>query len=129
MEHKLKAISNNVNNNDTIVKLIPQDQDDKLILNDIRHFCKRQVPVLFVTNRGNQLRLFNKNWPGNYQVTFCDLERWVSVIKYLHPWHIIKHLECIFFLTFDLSEFTIQSIKFCWFDTRTAHVEWLCRQL
>lgn len=83
MEHKLKAISNNVNNNDTIVNLIPQDQDDKLILNDIRHFCERQVPVLFVTNRGNQLRLFNKNWPGNYQVTFCDLERWVSVIKYL----------------------------------------------
>ena len=81
MEHKLKAISNNVNNNDTIGNFIPQD-DGKLILNDINHICERHVPVLFVTNRGNQLRMFNKNWPGNYQVTFCDLERWVSVIIY-----------------------------------------------
>ncbi|CAO1393643.1 unnamed protein product [Diamesa hyperborea] len=75
MEHKLKAISNNVNNNDTIVNLIPEE-DGELISNDLNHICERQVPVLFVTNRGNHLRMFNKNWPGNYQVTFCDLERW-----------------------------------------------------
>ncbi|CAO1409276.1 unnamed protein product [Diamesa serratosioi] len=50
--------------------------DGKLNLNDDNHICERQVPVLFVSDHGNQLRVYNKNWPGNYQVTFCDLERW-----------------------------------------------------
>lgn len=101
MEHKLKAISNNVNNNDTVVNLIPED-DGKLNLNDTSHTCERQVPVLFVTNRGNQLRVYNKNWPRNYQVTFCDLERWVSVITYKYIMNIIWYFNPLSTRIYDL---------------------------
>lgn len=83
MDYKLKAISNNVNNNDTVVNLIPNN-DDKF---DVRnatstdHTCEKTVPVLFATARGVHLRKFNKSSTNNYCSSFCDLERWVSEIK------------------------------------------------
>lgn len=83
MDYKLKAISNNVNNNDTIVDLIKkvdsESRESRPPLPD--HVCQRNVPVLFATIRGVHLRKFNKSSPNNYSISFCDLERWVSVPK------------------------------------------------
>lgn len=79
MDFKLKAISNNVNNNDTIADLIPRTSN-KLESKDISpsdHVCQRNVPVLYATVRGIHLRSFNKNATNNYNISFCDLERWV----------------------------------------------------
>ena len=81
MEFKLKAISNNVNNNDTIVDLIPRDGDklESEHFSPSEHICQRNVPVLYSTVRGVYLRKFNKSSTNNYDVSFCDLERWVSL--------------------------------------------------
>lgn len=79
MDYKLKAISNNVNNNDTIVDLIPRAEDvsePKPVA--AMHKCERTTPVLFTSLQGVQLRKFNKNSPNNYTISICDLERWVS---------------------------------------------------
>lgn len=45
------------------------------------HFVDRKTPVLFATNEnGLCLRQFQKNAGdgGDYKVSFCDLEKWVS---------------------------------------------------
>lgn len=81
MENKLKAISNNVNNNDTVIDLI--DNNDKKrteIYKSLKqqHICVKNVPVLFATVCGLHLRKFNKTSPNNYNISFCDLERWVG---------------------------------------------------
>lgn len=80
MDFKLKAISNNVNNNDTIIDLIPRDLDklESSENSSAEHVCQQNVPVLYATVRGIHLRKFNKTSTNNYNVTFCDLERWVS---------------------------------------------------
>lgn len=79
MDFKLKAIGNNVNNNDTIVGLIPSDKLESKDVSPSDHVCQKNVPVLFATVRGIHLRKFNKSSPNNYNVSFCDLERWVSI--------------------------------------------------
>jgi len=81
MDYKLKAISNNVNNNDTIVDLISKMDDNKeqdASKEPPDHVCERNVPVLFATMQGINLRKFNKHAVDNYSIQFCDLERWVS---------------------------------------------------
>jgi hypothetical protein len=85
MDYKLKAISNNVNNNDTISDLLPKI-DDKFgdsnsVVSSTDHTCQKTVPVLFATFRGVHLRKFNKSSTNNYSSSFCDLERWVSELK------------------------------------------------
>lgn len=79
MDNKLKAISNNVNNNDTIVDLISKSDDrwDERGAPASDHVCQRSVPVLFATIRGVHLRKFNKSSTNNYAIAFCDVERWV----------------------------------------------------
>lgn len=45
------------------------------------HFVDRKTPVLFATNEnGLCLRQFQKTegGGGDYKVSFCDLEKWVS---------------------------------------------------
>lgn len=83
MDYKLKAISNNVNNNDTIVDLSPKSAEKfdarNAALTD--HSVQKTVPVLFATIRGVHLRKFNKSSTNNYCNSFCDLERWVSELK------------------------------------------------
>lgn len=83
MDYKLKAITNNVSNNDTVVDLIPRASDKgEAKESDAEHTCQRKVPVLFATLRGVHLRKFNKSSvDGNYSITFCDLERWVRELK------------------------------------------------
>lgn len=79
MDYKLKAITNNVNNNDTVVDLISKS-GDRCKSKDASacHTCHQIVPVLFASVRGVHLRKFNKTpVDGNYSITFCDLERWV----------------------------------------------------
>lgn len=79
MDNKLKAISNNVNNNDTIVDLIKETDDRfKAIEASSDHVCNKNVPVLFTTIRGVHLRKSNKSSSNSYSISFCDLERWVS---------------------------------------------------
>lgn len=83
MDNKLKAISNNVNNNDTIVDLITRS-DESFSAKDSAptdHLCQKTVPVLFATIRGVHLRKFNKSSSNNYSSSFCDLERWVNKLK------------------------------------------------
>lgn len=77
MDYKLKAISNNVNNNDTIVDLIPKTNEKSGVKEDSDHVCKKVVPVIFASVRGIHLRKFNKSLTNNYSITFCDVERWV----------------------------------------------------
>lgn len=79
MDYKLKAISNNVNNNDTIVDLIPKPSDKSEVNKDspADHVCKKNIPVIFASLRGIHLRKFNKSLTNNYSITFCDVERWV----------------------------------------------------
>lgn len=79
MDYKLKAITNNVNNNDTIVDLIPRsdNKSDAKEAPSSDHVCEKKVPVLFTTLHGIHLRKFNKSSTKNYDITFCDLERWV----------------------------------------------------
>lgn len=79
MDNKLKVKSNNVNNNDSIVDLIPRTEDvsePKPVA--ALHKCERNVPVLFATLQGVHIRRFNKNSPNNYSISICDIERWVS---------------------------------------------------
>ncbi|CRK99166.1 CLUMA_CG012516, isoform A [Clunio marinus] len=79
MESKLRAISNNVNNNDTVVEFgskIHDLQEPKQISTP-EYLCQKKVPVLFTTNRGIHLRKFNKSSMNDeYMMSFCDLERW-----------------------------------------------------
>lgn len=85
MDYKLKAISNNVNNNDTIVDLIPKSGEKFDARNATQtnqnHTCQKTVPVLFATIRGVHLRKFNKSSTNNYSNSVCDLERWVSALN------------------------------------------------
>lgn len=83
MDYKLKAITNNVCNNDTVVDLIPRtNYKTEAKEAPAEHTCQRNVPVLFATLRGVHLRKFNKSSvDGNYSITFCDLERWVRELK------------------------------------------------
>jgi hypothetical protein len=79
MDSKLKAISNNVNNNDTIADFTSRAGDNS----DVRdsqpsHICEKSVPVLFTSVRGVHLRKFSKSSSANYSIAFCDVERWVS---------------------------------------------------
>lgn len=82
MDNKLKAISNNVSNNDTIVDLI-KESDDRLeaIEASSEHVCHKNVPVLFTTIRGVHLRKSNKSSSNSYSISFCDLERWVRAMR------------------------------------------------
>lgn len=84
MDHKLKAISNNVNNNDTIVEYVSKtdEKSEAKETTTTDHICGKNVPVLFASVRGIHLRKFNKSSPNNYDITFCDLERWVR--KYVN---------------------------------------------
>lgn len=88
MDYKLKAISNNIDN-DRIIDLMLEETstnstsgrwESKNISSS--HICEQKVPVLFSTMRGIHLRKFNKNSASNYSIDFCDLERWVRLI---HP--------------------------------------------
>ncbi len=75
MEHKLRAISNNISN-DTVIHTISETTNDDQTNYHSRQQCvDRSVPVLFSTNRGLHLRKYNRNMPNNYSITFCDLER------------------------------------------------------
>lgn len=79
MDYKLKAISNNVNNNDTVVDFISRadETSEAKEATSADHICGKNIPVLFASVRGVHLRKFNKSSPDNYNITFCDLERWV----------------------------------------------------
>lgn len=81
MEHKLRAISNNVDDNDTVTFYRKPSNNEATTSNKSKiqeHFCDKNVPVLFTTLNGIHLRRFVKNSPNQYQTSFCDLERWVS---------------------------------------------------
>lgn len=82
MDHKLRAISNNVDDNDTVTfyrKSSNNEQTTSSTKSSKEHLCDKNVPVLFTTLNGIHLRRFVKNSPNQYQTSFCDLERWVSV--------------------------------------------------
>lgn len=72
MEHKLKAIVNNVNNDsmDSFKEHEFQRMDGPV--------CDKNVPVIFSTNRGVYLRKFCRQEANGYQTSFCDLQKWVS---------------------------------------------------
>uniref|UniRef100_A0A182V7S9 Uncharacterized protein n=1 Tax=Anopheles merus TaxID=30066 RepID=A0A182V7S9_ANOME len=48
------------------------------------HFVSRSVAVLFVSQRGLQLRKFHSLLPSGggatYTIQFCDLERWLASV-------------------------------------------------
>lgn len=82
MDYKLKAITNNVDNDR--IDLIGSKQSDienfqsreaNVVSN---HICSKNVPVIFSTTHGVHLRTFDRNSTSNYTITFCDLERWVG---------------------------------------------------
>lgn len=83
MEYKLKAISNNIDNDRIIDMMLEENSansasgkwDDRNISSN--HICEKSVPVLYTTLRGIHLRKFNKTSSNNYSLDFCDLERWV----------------------------------------------------
>lgn len=80
MDYKLKAITNNVDNDR--IDLIGNKQSDiekyqsKEANVASNHICNKNVPVIFSTTHGVHLRTFDPQ--NNYTITFCDLERWVS---------------------------------------------------
>lgn len=82
MDYKLKAITNNVDNDR--IDLIGSKQIDvekyqtKEANAASSHICERRVPVMFSTTQGVHLRTFDGNLSNNYTISFCDLERWVS---------------------------------------------------
>jgi hypothetical protein len=83
MDHKLRAISNNVDDNDTVnfYRKSSNNEATTSSSNNSKiqeHLCDKNVPVLFTTLNGIHLRKFMKNSPTQYQTSFCDLERWVS---------------------------------------------------
>lgn len=80
MDFKLKAISKNFSNNDTIVDLIPRTGEKLESFTSTDHVCQRNVPVIFATVHGIHLRKFAKSSTSNYHVSFCDLERWVNAL-------------------------------------------------
>ncbi|CAG9804403.1 unnamed protein product [Chironomus riparius] len=82
MEYKLKAISNNIDNDRIIDMMLEESSNNsasgkwesKTI--STNHICEKNVPVLYSTLRGVYLRKFNKSSANNYSIDFCDLERW-----------------------------------------------------
>jgi hypothetical protein len=91
MEYKLKAISNNIDN-DRIIDMMLEEStnstnsasgkwESKPISS--HHICEKNVPVLYSTLRGVYLRKFNKSSSNHYSIDFCDLERWVSIRQVL----------------------------------------------
>lgn len=76
MEYKLRAISNNISNDNTGIHTISETtNDEQTNYSSRQRLCDRSVPVLFSTNRGLHLRKYNRNMPNNYTINFCDLER------------------------------------------------------
>lgn len=93
MDYKLKAISNNVNSNDTIVDPIKNpDEKSQPSKPSPDHVCHRNVPVLFASKRGVHLRRFDKSSPNQYSASFCDLERWVRTSEALRSDVLIDNL-------------------------------------
>lgn len=82
MDYKLRAISNNVDNDQIdLIILNKQINIDKYQTRDVQtgasHLCKKKIPVIFSTEHGVHMRTFKSNSSSNYTITFCDLERWV----------------------------------------------------
>lgn len=76
MEHKLKAIVNNVNN-DSMNGL--NDHELKRMDGPV---CDKNVPVIFSTNRGVYLRKLSRQELSGYRTSFCDLQKWVSFLGF-----------------------------------------------
>lgn len=85
MDYKLKAITNNVDNDRTDLIGNKQSDIEKYQSREARvassHICEKHVPVIFSTTHGVHLRTFERKSNSNYTITFCDLERWVSLLQ------------------------------------------------
>ena len=78
MDYKLKAISNNVDNDQIDLIILNKQINQNIDRAGSSHLCKKQIPVIFSTEHGIHMRTFKSNSSNNYLITFCDLERWVS---------------------------------------------------
>lgn len=103
MDYKLKAITNNVDN-DRIDLISSKQNDVEKNLNEEEnvassHICDKKVPVIFSTTHGVHLRTFDKNSTSNYMITFCDLERWVNLVfeTFLMKIFLTSHIASQFF--------------------------------
>lgn len=81
MEFKLRAISNNVDDNDTMTfhsDKLKNHQSETEERGEVEQICDQNVPVLYSTLNGIHLRKYVKtSRTSKYQSSFCDLERWV----------------------------------------------------
>lgn len=85
MEFKLRAITNNVDDSDTMTfhpdksKNPPSETTVEEEEAENTEKCDATVPVLYTTLNGIHLRQFvrNSKSTSKYQSSFCDLERWV----------------------------------------------------
>lgn len=85
MEFKLRAITNNVDDSDTMTfhpdkSKNPPSETVEGEEEEYTDKCDATVPVLYTTLNGIHLRQFvrNSKSTSKYQSSFCDLERWVS---------------------------------------------------
>lgn len=80
MEYKLKAITNNVDDSDTMTfHSSDKSKNPPSETGEAEQVCDSNVPVLYATMSGIHLRQFeNTSTGGKYESKFCDLERWVS---------------------------------------------------
>lgn len=81
MDYKLKAITNDVDT-DQLDLIANSKQNNFDETNDAAssHNCAKNVPVIFSSLQGIHLRTYLTDaMSNNYSITFCDLERWVSL--------------------------------------------------
>lgn len=81
MDYKLKAITNDVDSDQLdLIGNNKQNNFDETKDAASSHSCAKSVPVIFSSLQGIHLRTHLTDAMSNYSITFCDLERWVSLL-------------------------------------------------